>query len=561
MILEMKHMICNAIAAVLLSAALVSCTKGFDEMNVNPNSPTPDSVDPNYLISPIIVSSTLEVNIYQRIHNLYNDTFAQYFANDKYTSNVCVPNDDWSQEYWNKVWGWISGLNEVIRTCSGNEKYVNSVQIARIWRVWIFSRTTDLFGDIPYSEACDGSGKPAKYDTQKDIYYDFLKELTEASEAIDLNGRNLGTSDFIFKGDMARWKAFANSLRLRLAMRLSEVDPAKAKLEAEAAVKADGGMLSGIEDDVKILRKENYYQFDGGALYYSAANLYSRSRMTMSSSMQKLLTNLGGQPFPKKDIYTSVPDYIDPRGTIYFNVTSEFTNAGAGYRGRWKGVTPGYTKAVAAEKENACTNNSRLGTYFLTKNKVKDADAAFTISFDRDQVLMYYAEICFLKAEGACRGWNMGGSAEDFYKAGIIASMKEVEIEDNVIEAYLNSTMPNLYGTTVPFNDKTSDKHNSQLAKIITQKYLANFPDNSWEAWNDYRRLGMPSLDPFAMPETGYVLEAGAMDWKGSLRRLIYPAKEKLTNEANYNEAVARLSDGDNTTSRMWWDCRTNIED
>ena len=80
MILEMKHMICNAIAAVLLSAALVSCTKGFDEMNVNPNSPTPDSVDPNYLISPIIVSSTLEVNIYQRIHNLYNDTFAQYFA-------------------------------------------------------------------------------------------------------------------------------------------------------------------------------------------------------------------------------------------------------------------------------------------------------------------------------------------------------------------------------------------------------------------------------------------------------------------------------------------------
>ena len=221
MILEMKHMICNAIAAVLLSAALVSCTKGFDEMNVNPNSPTPDSVDPNYLISPIIVSSTLEVNIYQRIHNLYNDTFAQYFANDKYTSNVCVPNDDWSQEYWNKVWGWISGLNEVIRTCSGNEKYVNSVQIARIWRVWIFSRTTDLFGDIPYSEACDGSGKPAKYDTQKDIYYDFLKELTEASEAIDLNGRNLGTSDFIFKGDMARWKAFANSLRLRLAMRLS----------------------------------------------------------------------------------------------------------------------------------------------------------------------------------------------------------------------------------------------------------------------------------------------------------------------------------------------------
>ena len=93
----------------------------------------------------------------------------------------------------------------------------------------------------------------------------------------------------------------------------------------------------------------------------------------------------------------------------------------------------------------------------------------------------------------------------------------------------------------------------------MTQKYLANFPDNSWEAWNDYRRTGMPTLDPFAMPETGYVIQKGAMDWKGSLRRIIYPANEKIVNEANYNEAVKRMDGGDKTTTRMWWDSRTTV--
>ena len=556
----MRLKIYKPLGALLLGMSAMACTTGFDDMNVNPNDPTPESIDPNYLVSPILGSATLEVNMFQRIHNLYNDTFAQYFANDKYTSNVCVPNDSWSQEYWDLVWGWISGLNEVIRNNQDNARYNNTVQVSRIWRVWILSRTTDLFGDIPYSEACNDSGLPAKYDTQKDIYYDMLNELAEASAALDVTDASMGTSDLIFGGNMSMWRKFANSMRLRLAMRLTEVDKSKAQSEAEAAVKADGGLLESIDEDVKIVRKENYYQIENGGLYYSAANLYGRGRMAMSRSMEKLLTGLGGQAFPKKASYTDVPDYVDPRGPIYFNVTSEYTSASEGYRGRWKGCIPGLTTAVGSEPENSRTNNSRLGVYFVA-NKAKDADSPFSVSVDRDMTLMYYSEVCFLRAEGAVRGWNMGGSAEDFYKAGITASMKEVEIGDDAISAYLTSTMANEYGTTVPFNDNTSAKHNSKLAKIITQKYLANFPDNSWEAWNDYRRLGMPSLDPFAMPETGYVLEKGGMDWKGSLRRLIYPANEKITNEANYNAAVARLSGGDKTTSRMWWDARTTVEE
>ena len=514
------------------------------------------------MLSPVFIRSTLNVDMYQRIHNLYVDTYAQYFANDKYTSNICVPNNDWSQSYWDAHWTWVAGLNEIISNYKDNTKYTNLVQIARIWRVWIFDRATDLFGDIPYSKACDDSGKAAMYDTQKDIYYDMLKELTEASTTLDENGEKVGSGDLIFKGDVAKWKSFANSLRLRLAMRMTEADPDKAKAEAEAAVKAAGGLISSNDQDVKIARKDNYYQVDYG-FYNGVSHLYNGGRMTMSYSMQKLLTNLGGVVFPKKSTYKEVPDYCDPRGPIYFNVTNEYNNAAEAYRGRWKGVPAGYTKAVALEPNNAVRNNSRIGVFFV--GNTKETDVPFEVNFDRDQTLMNYPEICFLRAEGALRGWNMGDggtkvSAEVFYNAGIRASMKEVEISDDVINQYMASTMPNLYGTSVPFNDNITGIHNSQLAKIITQKYLADFPDNSWEAWADYRRLGLPTLDPFAMPESGYVVEKGAMDWKGSLRRIIYPAKEQIVNAENYKTAVSRLSNGDKTTSRMWWDSRTSIQ-
>ena len=551
----MKKYIMTGLVALAMTVS--SCESNFDSLNVNPNEPTPENIAPSYLISPVLVRATLEVNTYQRIHNLYNDTFSQYFANDKYTSNVCVPNDDWSQDYWNRVWGWVAALNEVVANYGDDVRYNNQVQISRIWRAWIFSRTTDLFGDIPYSEACNNSGQAAKYDTQKEIYYDMIKELAEASEKLNPGGDNMGNADLIFGGDVARWKQFANSLRLRFAMRMTEADPAKAKAEAEAAVKAPGGLLSSIDDDVKIKRLENYYQIDGGGFYYSASNLYGRGRMTMSSSMQKLMTGLGGQPFLTKPEYRNVPEYVDPRGPIYFNVTSTYTGADAAHCGQWKGVTPGLTKAVGSELDNSRTNNSRLGVHFVANTD--NADAPFEVDANKQQTLMYYSEVCFLKAEAALRGYNVGGTAESFYNEGVKASMKEVEIDDATINAYMTSTMANDYGTTVPFNDQTSAPRNSQLAKIMTQKYLANFPDNSWEAWNDYRRTGMPTLDPFAMPETGYVIQKGAMDWKGSLRRIIYPANEKIVNEANYNEAVKRMDGGDKTTTRMWWDSRTTV--
>ncbi|WP_290091656.1 SusD/RagB family nutrient-binding outer membrane lipoprotein [Parabacteroides goldsteinii] len=128
--------------------ALTSC-ESFDSINLNPNDPTPETVDPTFLLTPTMIKGTLDVDMYQRIHNLYVDNFAQYFANDKYASNNCVPVESWTQDFWNMHWQWIDALNEIIKNYSDDPKLVNTVQIARIWKVWLFHRATDLWGGYP----------------------------------------------------------------------------------------------------------------------------------------------------------------------------------------------------------------------------------------------------------------------------------------------------------------------------------------------------------------------------------------------------------------------------
>lgn len=535
---------------ILVAGALFSSCRNFDDMNIDPNNPSPETVDPNLLVSSTFIKGTLNMHLYQRIHNLYVDCYAQYFSNDKYSTTNCVPVDSYTQDYWDEHWIWIDHLNIVIRNNKDNAQRKNTVAIARIWRVWLFHRATDLWGDIPYFNAADGSGIEAPYDTQKDIYYDMLKELTGAEALLDPAYQNPGKNDLLFGGEINKWKQFANSMRLRLAMRMTEADPAKAKAEAEAAV-ATNNLLAGNDDNVTILRSESYNTDRLGDMQYGNAKLHSGGRQTMSKSMEKLLSGLGGIPFPAGTQMVA-PVFVDPRGPVYFNVTNQYNCSDPAFYGRWTGVPSGLAKADQELPENVRTNNSRIGARYISTTN--DINAPISYNRNKKMILMNYAEICLLRAEGASRGWNMGGSARAFYEEGIKASMSEAGIPDEIVATYLVSSTPNEYGTTVLFTDN-SGENNSGLDKIITQKYLACFPDNGWEAWNDYRRLNMPALDPFVAPETGYVEQTGATGWRGSLRRITYPSQEAIVNQTNYKAAVTRIG-GDKTTTRMWWDAK-----
>lgn len=570
------------VAAAAIAIAVPSC-ESFEKTNTNPNVIDDQSVQPMYLATPAIVRSTLNADMWQRVMNLGVDTYAQYFCNDKYDTNLCVPNDEYSATFWNNNWTWIANLQQAIKVAE-LQNANNVAQLCRIWRAWIYMRFTDYFGDIPYSQACNIEYSNPVYDHQKDIYYDLIKEVSEASAALTMEGeQKVAEYDLIFGADWSKWRKLANTLHLRLAMRLTEVDPAKAKAEAEAAAAAPGGFL---EDNVELFRGESAYTSSVGYNMFYVYPHYWPSRLTMSTSMEKILTNLGGVPVEWKDYYQKgfVPDYADPRALINFNVTSTGTGATelrervidpetgkkvwkviADFRGRWQGVKPGLTAAVAQEPANMNLNHSRLGAFFVSDDPTPPVEKAPVMQKNRNMVLVYASEAYFLLAEAALRGYNVGGSAQTFYEEGIRKSMSYYGslIKSADVETYLTSDMKNLLGTSVAFNSSEggdlSGNRNSKLMKIITQKYIANFPENSYEAWNDYRRLGMPVLDPFEMAVEGFVKEVKGIDYKGSLRRFIYPAIEQTLNAQSYQDAVSRLADGDATTSRMWWDCRTTI--
>ncbi|HTD93638.1 MAG TPA: SusD/RagB family nutrient-binding outer membrane lipoprotein, partial [Chitinophagaceae bacterium] len=230
-----------------LSGTLLSCEKGFDKVNVDPNnSPT---VPLNYLLSQAELYlggsagdpgyATWRANlIYALPTTQMLSSLSTFYAGDKYIYQADLSEAYFLTQYPSS----IKGLVDIIEQAKVDPVNVNILSIARILKVMQMSLITDLYGDVPYSEAGQGfltSNFSPKYDAQKDIYADMLNELSVAGAALSPSGTNPGIADFVYGGDVAKWKKFANSLMLRLAMRMQKVDAAAAQSWAKKAL--DGG--------------------------------------------------------------------------------------------------------------------------------------------------------------------------------------------------------------------------------------------------------------------------------------------------------------------------------
>lgn len=299
----------------------------------------------------------------------------------------------------------------------------------------------------------------------------------------------------------------------------------------------------------------------------------------MSRSMENLLTGLGGQPYanppagvPTDDsgfdlpnnehsldprankLRVGVPSVVDPRGPIYFSpaiggaaVTikdKDGVNQVVDTRGRWTGVPAGLPNSTSSLPEFSDANSSKLGP-------------KFSQDVERHYEVMTYHEVCFLLAEAALKGWNVGsGTAQTWYEEGIRASMKWHGVPDGTISLYLASNAENTYGTTVLFTHNSGKTFNgnpvdTQLGKIITQKYIGIFPDGGWEAWADHRRVHFPILIPFKNLDSRYTVLNGGPD--NFTKRITYPSIESLNNKKFYDEAVANQGP-DKETTNLWWD-------
>ncbi|SEN88739.1 Susd and RagB outer membrane lipoprotein [bacterium A37T11] len=494
---------------------MAGCTKNFDNTNTDPTklSEMTSATVGNAFALTIYRGLYGDPGLYQLARNLFADYYSQLFAvrDAGIRSDRYVIVQDWIISQWNCMYTvtWPT-LKQILELTAKTDTEANA--LAKIWKVFVFHSNTDFYGPIPYSQA--GKGEVSiPYDSQHDIYYDFftlLDEATASLAAADQTKKPFGDNDLIFHGDIGQWRRFANSLRLRLALRISKIDPQKAKEEAEKAVAA-GVMVTNLHS---AFMKVNANTVNGLNVITDWGEGF-----VMSATMESYLRG-----------------FKDPRMPVYFSP------------GRVSGVYRGIRNGLTAEQMNSSPLNaagaaSNLGPRFLADQQTTNP-----------LFVMYAAESFFLRAEGAVNGWNMGGTAEDLYRQGIQTSMEQWGITDqSKIDAYINGTSKPIalsdYLKSPAVSDipvKFAAIEEQQRQQIGTQKWLSIYPDGI-EAWAEVRRTGYPKLYPVVNSDNPDIAATEL------IRRFPYLDYEKQTNALAEQKGVELLGGPDKPTTRLWW--------
>ncbi|KAA6328349.1 hypothetical protein EZS27_022746 [termite gut metagenome] len=525
-------------------------------LNENPNEPTAD-VDYNLndaRLASIFRTSVpaMEGDDEQRVKSLMVDFYAQMLDGGDWNTKRYMMDEDWNQRMYRRVQSAISSLNIVIRNLSDREDFfANSIAVAKIWRVFVAANGADYFGPIPFAKYTEVEDNPP-YRSIEDIYTECFKELDEAVALFDKNSTNpifnSAASDIIYANDAAKWRKFANSLRLRLALRLSEVAPSTTSEQVAKALAS--GVMESAADNAYLPPKA-----DGGwgqDYNYTMFQITWGGPLNMTSSFEKLVSGIGGVDWPADIVnqrsalsggipvaVSTHPAKVDPRGPKMFDPAYE--------GGKWAGIPYGLPSG---------SNTGEYRTVLWPELGILVKNGAPYKSRPYDVFL--YEEVCFLKAEAFLRGFA-SGDAKTEYDKGVRASFATWGVSDKA-EAYLSSTAKNLAGTSAKFDDDISGAGNTQLEKIITQKYLGLFPDMSMEAWNDKRRLNLPRMD-VALSRDPLLYEGkgnNILDPTNFIKRVQYPQNEKQINGSEYENAIKLLGGVDNVTTPLWWDKNSN---
>lgn len=497
----MKSLYIPIIVLLLCTLLCPSCTNNFDEINTNPNENEPNTVAPELQLTFLLNRASSERFEQWRGNLIYCSNWAQQLSGDWDVDRYNTTNEDWLSAWWNASYLNIGkDIEFLIRVTPENN---NIKHMATIFKVFFFQRLTDMYGDIPYSGAFLGAENPRPmFDRQEDIYNSFILELSNAISALDESNQGPGNADILYNGDVQRWRQFGNSVLLRIAMRISNVNPNLAQEIGSQAIQ--NGIIDGFDSNA-------YVPFSGSSVDGTNAN-----------GVSEVFQDFGitGHLFRYSDEFVNfILNNSDPRETIfmetYRNDGSINNSVGQGFHlGRPNGIPTGNDDFIFAQP-----NRETMVSY-----------AAPAIYFS-------HAEAAFLHAEAILKGW-VPGDAEEAYNTGIRAAMRQLELYPNVtpisdadIEDYLTE------------RDVEFDQGDA-IEQINTQKWVALLFDG-FEAYANYRRSGYPDISPG--------ITDGESD--GEIpRRLRYPINERVNNTINYDEAVSRLNEGDVITSRMWWD-------
>jgi len=515
-------------AGLLFMNSMSSCTKKFEEFNTNPFGVTDADLNPD---GALIVASlqNAEKNIYvyapawitQLQQNLMGDVYSGYmmpptpFASNSNNMTYDLV-DGWNTWAYQPAYSDVMlPISKVLALTKDDNKDIYAM--AKIVRVEAMHRVSDIFGPIIYSKYREiNSDLSVDFDTQQEAYNAFFADLTEAIGILTpLSGAssaNFKKADLVYGGDYKKWTQFANTLRLRLAIRIVKADPAKAKTEGEAALANSAGLIA-----------DNTGNFDVSLGSNHPLNVMNNEwgDIRMGAPMESIM---GGYTDPRLDKYF-VPA-IDPVVV-----------------GQFKGIREG----INIDAKSRYADYSKLAT------------------FTSEAQLMTVAEAYFLKAEAALRGWAGAGTAQENYEKGIQASFDQYGL-GSAAAYYNNASLkpkpyvdpkaitpgqndvltgsPYLSTITIKWNAGGSFEEN--LERIITQKWISMYPDGQ-EAWSEFRRTGYPKLFPVIINNSG-----GKISTTQFIRRINMPVAE--ANNPALPAAIASLGGPDTGGTRLWWD-------
>ncbi|MBO4635085.1 MAG: SusD/RagB family nutrient-binding outer membrane lipoprotein [Bacteroidales bacterium] len=576
----MKH-IFNTITAVLVALlSLSSCSDQYmNALNTDP-SKSP-SMDPNAFLTTALLQTYGDFGMMDTYRS-YITGFTQHMGGGWNVSNYAGSvhaNNDQMRLIWDRLYG--VGIKNLMEGIEKSADMPNLNAVLRIHRVYLLSILTDTYGDVPCMDAGKGDANPV-YDPQKDIYDFFFTELTACAQQLG-TGEDEVTGDVTaYDGNLAKWKKYANSLRLRFAMRISDVDSAKARAEFEAALADAGGIIDAAEDDAYVIYLDAPFTlYDGARDLDFRANalgeiLYGQDPESPSFVCATLFNQLKNTADPR--LYRICRHYIntlrsdvspDDLGNV--DVTDEVRaweiasglgshpcNPGAAWWDNWVSAP---ANSDIPTLEALVEKNPNAG-YDKNNYNVRMIRPFLNINFERPNcpgILLTSAEVEFLLSEAADNGWTVTGTAEDHFKAGITASMKLLNehylpVAQTISDADINTFITNLL-TVTPFAG------NARML-INTQAWILHLTNPS-ECWANLRRSDYPVL----MDRTK--LDRFPSDFTyddedlSTPNRLRYPDLEAQYNARNYKEAIGRapLNGKDDWHARVWWDtANINVE-
>ncbi|TDX00291.1 RagB/SusD family nutrient uptake outer membrane protein [Dinghuibacter silviterrae] len=525
------------VAAAFYLSVLTGCTKNFASMNTNPNGLTDSMLQLDHAglgaFFPVIEKNVIPVaantgdgSVYQVAVNLNADLFSGYMGtptafgggqnNSTYALNSGWDNAPFNVGYNTVMPNWYQIR---LRAAASNPDFY---AVANILKVAAMHRITDVYGPLPYT-GYGGGGYSVPYNGQDVIYNAFFSELDSAITTLSAyvaanpGATPLANYDLVFGGKYVEWIKFANSLKLRLAMRIVYANPTLAQQEAEAAVNNTYGVMTANTDNA-------FVGSANGITIYNPVWVidYNYGDIRAGAVLGSFLNGYG-----------------DPR-------LPAIMTASTTYPGQYIGIRSGISILTSADR------TAREG--FSSMNLNQNSPIQW----------MTAAEVDFLRAEGALRGWNMGGTAQSFYEGGIQLSFSYYGVGSAA--SYITNTTstaapytdpvdatnneaagsPDLSTITIAWNSGDTFEHN--LERIITQKWLAVFP-NGEEAWAEFRRTGYPKVWPVLINYS-----QGTISTQIQIRRLPFPQVEYQNDNAAVTAAVSLLSGPDNGGTKLWWD-------